>query len=120
MQDQNEFIALDGVMCSVAAVALTLFHPGFCFPRMAQPIGFGRRKLLSTMNDGRRVDSAYSASSDDLYLEEADIAKPGGLYLQSELSVLAESNPSWKCPDKCQKMFSASCDSHMYQVEPYS
>ncbi len=84
MQDQAEFIALDSVMCSVAAVAMTLFHPGFCFPQMAQPISFGRRKLLSTLEDGRPVYSTSCASSASCPLEEdlekANIAKPGRLY----------------------------------------
>lgn len=79
MQDENEFIALDSVMCAIAAIALTLFHPGFCFPQMAQPVGFGRRKLLSTLDEGRSADSASSASSDELDIEKSDIAKPGGL-----------------------------------------
>ena len=31
---------LDSVMCSVAAVALTVFHPGYCFLLMAKQSGF--------------------------------------------------------------------------------
>ena len=61
MQDESEFIALDSVMCVVAAIALTVFHPGFCFPQMAQPVGFGRRKVLTTMDDGGRAGSASSS-----------------------------------------------------------
>ena len=85
MQDQAEFIALDSVMCSIAAVALTVFHPGFCFPHMAQPISFGQRKLFTTLEDVRRTDNAsptLSSSSDDMDLEKADIAKPGELYFR--------------------------------------
>ena len=81
MQDQAEFIALDSVMCSLAALALTIFHPGFCFPQMAQPISFGRRKLLTTLEDNRPAHSASSASS-EVDLEKADIAKPGEVYFR--------------------------------------
>jgi len=34
MQNENDFIALDGAMVSIAAAAQTLFHPGFGFPQM--------------------------------------------------------------------------------------
>lgn len=36
MRDQTGFIVLDGVMCALAAVALTVFNPGWCFPQMQQ------------------------------------------------------------------------------------
>jgi hypothetical protein len=35
MQSEAEFIALDGVMVMLATAALTVFHPGYCFPRLA-------------------------------------------------------------------------------------
>ncbi len=84
MQDQAEFIALDSVMCSIAALALTVFHPGYCFPQMAQPISFGRRKLLTTLEDDRPAHPTSSASSvsSEGDLEKADIAKPGELYFR--------------------------------------
>ncbi|CAF9935426.1 MAG: hypothetical protein ALECFALPRED_006388 [Alectoria fallacina] len=85
MQDQTEFIALDSVMCSVAAVALTVFHPGICFPQMAEPISFGQRKLFTTLEENRPADTAshiLSSSSDDVDLEKADVAKPGELYFR--------------------------------------
>ena len=83
MQDEAEFIALDSVMCSVAALAMTVFHPGFCFPQMAQPISFGRRKLLTVLEDGKPASSASTASlSSEGDLEKATIAKPGDLYFR--------------------------------------
>ena len=88
MQDEAEFIALDSVMCSVAALALTICHPGFCFPQMAQPISFGQRKLLTTLEDKKHMDSVYSTSSlssnssSKIDLEKAGIAKPGELYFR--------------------------------------
>ena len=82
MQDETEFIALDSVMCAIAAIALTLFHPGFCFPQMAQPVSFGQRKLLTTLNEDRPAGSVSPASSSELDLEKADIARPGGLHFR--------------------------------------
>jgi len=35
MQNQRDFIALDGCMVALAVLLLTTFHPGFCFPRLA-------------------------------------------------------------------------------------
>ena len=35
MQDETDFIVLDGVMVLTAALSLTIFYPGFCFPRLA-------------------------------------------------------------------------------------
>lgn len=34
MQDQTDFIALDGVMITIATLCLTAFHPGLAFPEM--------------------------------------------------------------------------------------
>lgn len=34
MQDETDFIVLDGVMCSIAALCLTIFHPGIFFKPM--------------------------------------------------------------------------------------
>lgn len=80
MQNEAEFIALDSVMCAVAAVAMTVFHPGLCFPQMAQPISFGRRKLLTTLEDSKAASTAATSSEDDL--EKAAIAKPADLYFR--------------------------------------
>jgi hypothetical protein len=35
MRDEPEFIVLEGVMIVVAVTALTVFHPGYCFPALA-------------------------------------------------------------------------------------
>ena len=34
MQDETDFIVLDGVMITIATLCLTVFHPGYCFPEM--------------------------------------------------------------------------------------
>ena len=41
MQSESEFIALDGVMVMLATAALTLFHPGYCFPRLSDSFSNG-------------------------------------------------------------------------------
>ena len=38
-RDETEFIVLDGVMITVAVLMLTVFHPGYCFPRLGGTIG---------------------------------------------------------------------------------
>lgn len=35
MQNETDFIILDGVMVLVASLCLTVLHPGYCFPRLA-------------------------------------------------------------------------------------
>ena len=50
MQNEKEFIALDSVMISIAAIALTVFHPGWCFPQMIVPLtkrGNGEEKMAT-------------------------------------------------------------------------
>ena len=36
MQDETGFIVLEGVMIAIAAIVLTVQHPGFAFPEMQQ------------------------------------------------------------------------------------
>ena len=85
MQDESEFIALDSVMCAFAAIALTVFHPGFCFPQMAQPVGFGRRKVLTTMDDRGRAGSA--SSSDEVDVEKGGYSEAGRVVVAVDLGL---------------------------------
>jgi hypothetical protein len=39
MRDEPEFIVLEGVMIVIAVGALTIFHPGYCFPVLGNTIG---------------------------------------------------------------------------------
>ena len=34
MRNETDFIVLDGVMCTIATLFLTAFHPGYCFKPM--------------------------------------------------------------------------------------
>lgn len=52
MQNENEFIALDGVMVMVATLALTVFHPGLCFPRLTR--NFAKREETMAEKLGSR------------------------------------------------------------------
>ncbi|KAF2654841.1 sphingoid long-chain base transporter RSB1 [Lophiostoma macrostomum CBS 122681] len=36
MRNEAEFIALEGVMIVIAAICLTVFHPGYCFPALGK------------------------------------------------------------------------------------
>jgi len=86
MQSQGEFIALDSVMCGTAALALTVFHPGWCFPQMARTIKFGKGKVLSAEEDKATANTDFesvSASESEVDVEKAAaMTRPGGLYFR--------------------------------------
>lgn len=46
MQEEVEFIILEGAMIAITVLAQTVFHPGLCFP----PLGntFGKKKHVDT------------------------------------------------------------------------
>jgi hypothetical protein len=44
MRNEPEFIVLEGVMIVISVLALTVFHPGFCFPALGNTIGSKVRK----------------------------------------------------------------------------
>lgn len=82
MQNQGEFIALDSVMCATAALALTVFHPGYCFPQMAQPINFGKGRFLGTLENPAPSADASSTVSFEVDVEKVAGARDEGLYLR--------------------------------------
>ncbi|KAL8937646.1 MAG: hypothetical protein Q9211_003580 [Gyalolechia sp. 1 TL-2023] len=50
MQNETDFIVLEGVMIVIAVIAVTCFHPGYCFPQMSKPTrpnGMLREKEVS-------------------------------------------------------------------------
>ena len=49
MRNEAEFIALEGVMITISVFTMTVFHPGFCFPALANTIG---QKGGKTVEDG--------------------------------------------------------------------
>ncbi|PVH95452.1 sphingoid long-chain base transporter RSB1 [Periconia macrospinosa] len=48
MRDQNLFIALDSVMCAIAALILNAFHPGFMFQESAN----ADKRMLESADEG--------------------------------------------------------------------
>lgn len=82
MQDQGEFIALDSVMCGIAALALTVFHPGYCFPQMAQPISFGKGRVLGILGDSTSNTDASSTEVSEVDVEKFGETKDEGLYFR--------------------------------------
>lgn len=58
MRKEADFIALEGVMIVIAVGALTVFHPGFCFPALANTIGSKKSKSVSEGSDIDMVDRA--------------------------------------------------------------
>ena len=59
MQDEAGFIVLDGVMCAIAAVCLTVFHPGLFF------------KPMTTYKADKKAGKAVFASE-----KESDVETP--------------------------------------------
>jgi len=53
MRNETEFIILEGVMIVLSVLALTIFHPGFCFPALGNTIG-----KKSRASRGKSVDEA--------------------------------------------------------------
>lgn len=51
MRTQALFIGLDSVPCAIAAVALNIWHPGFCFPKEQQDVTAKEEKLASSSDE---------------------------------------------------------------------
>ena len=58
MQSEGDFIALDSVMVMLATAALTVAHPGYCFPRLGD--SFAKKERKGEKNAGN------SGSEEDL------------------------------------------------------
>ena len=46
MRNEPEFIVLEGVMIVISVAALTIFHPGYCFPALGNTIGKSKNKEM--------------------------------------------------------------------------
>jgi hypothetical protein len=56
MRNETYFIALDGAMIAFAVLLLTVFHPGYCFPRLGATIGgskYNEKREESASSEGR-------------------------------------------------------------------
>ncbi len=61
-------------MCAIAAVVLTVFHPGYCFPQMAVPISTGKAERPAM---AEQKPSENASQSSDIDVEAAGgTAKP--------------------------------------------
>ena len=63
MQEETEFIILEGVMIAIAVLAQTVFHPGFCFPALGNTIG-KRKNAKASMSEAQlgRLEQGRSVS----------------------------------------------------------
>jgi hypothetical protein len=52
MRNEPEFIALEGAMIVVSVAALTVFHPGYCFPALGNTIGKKNKAMRGKSFDG--------------------------------------------------------------------
>lgn len=59
MRNEVEFIVLEGVMIVLSVGVLTIFHPGYCFPALANTIGKNKKvskgKILDENSDMEMV-----------------------------------------------------------------
>lgn len=51
MQNQTDFIVLDSVMITVATLALTVAHPGYCFPRLSNSFSKSESRDEKTVSE---------------------------------------------------------------------
>lgn len=50
MRNEAEFIVLEGVMIVIAVLALTVMHPGICFPALGNTIGNAKYEKAKSLN----------------------------------------------------------------------
>jgi hypothetical protein len=60
MRNEVEFIVLDGVMIVIAVLALTIFHPGYCFPALASTFGKKGRQDMEKETSGNSTDGVMA------------------------------------------------------------
>ena len=66
MQRQDLFIGFEGVMIVVAALALNVFHPSFCFAAMMEGAGgFGSSKKSKKTTDAEVVEGQWEKNASD-------------------------------------------------------
>jgi hypothetical protein len=57
MRNEVEMIVLEGAMIVIAVTALTVFHPGYCFPALAPGKRSEGTKRMTDVDEGIRLDS---------------------------------------------------------------
>lgn len=54
MRNEAEFIVLEGVMIVISVGVLTVFHPGYCFPALANTIG--KNKKAKSLDESSEME----------------------------------------------------------------
>jgi len=60
MRNEAEFIVLEGAMIVVSVLALTIFHPGYCFPALANTFGKGAARKGEKSTESSREGSGIA------------------------------------------------------------
>ena len=66
MSQELDFIILEGVMIAIAVLVLTIFHPGYCFPALANPSpkeSTTRGKSVYAKSDVETVSAQHGGGS---------------------------------------------------------
>jgi hypothetical protein len=63
MREEVEFIVLEGAMIVIAVAALTVFHPGYCFPVLATGKPSEGPKSMTDVDEGIRLDNIALAET---------------------------------------------------------
>lgn len=66
MRNETDFIVLDGVMCTIATLLLTAFHPGYCFKPM--------QNLRPTMRRNKALSEKQARSTSESDIEAGNIS----------------------------------------------
>lgn len=70
-RNETDFIVLDGVMMTMASLALTILHPGFFFPQLSAPFRMRAK-------EERRAQIPASSGLSDSGVEEGKVAEQSG------------------------------------------
>ncbi|KAL9109803.1 MAG: hypothetical protein Q9187_008122 [Circinaria calcarea] len=69
MRNEPDFIVLDGVMCAIATLFLTVFHPGYCFKPM--------QNLRPTMRRNKALSEKQARSTSESDVEAGSVSYIG-------------------------------------------
>ena len=75
MQDEVDFMVLDGAMVAIATIALTVFHPGWAFPEMQARLYNGR-----DVTSGEKFVDDVESSPERNTVPAQSSGKKGGLF----------------------------------------
>ena len=79
MQDEADFIALDGVMIAIAVLCLTIFHPGWAFPEM-QSRAYGKTGVTGITSTEKVMDMESSPERTTAATAPSQANPRGGMF----------------------------------------